>query len=677
MAKLALAARLDPLGVRGAEARGLAGSARSGYACGMSSASLSTKLIRIGASLLLVALASIGLTLWVTWQLEGGAAAVNEAGRMRMQTWRLASAVQTSLAPDDLQSLVGQFDSSLLLLRTGDATRPLFVPWDDDVEVKFTAVEKLWAQRRAQWLAKPPMTAAGSVAAAEEFVRAIDGLVLSIEQQLSRLTAILNLFQFVMMALAIVGAVVMLYTGYMYVINPLANLRQGLRQVETGDFSTRVEVDTQDEFGQVAGGFNRMAATLQSLYEGLEAKVQAKTQRIEAQRSRLAALYEVSAFLAEANTIDELARGFSRKVRTVMNADAVAVRWADDANSRYLMLASDCFPQEMVEEERSLLAGACACGNLQPDARTRVIPILSHDAEPVRHCARAGYESVVSVPIRLQQRLIGEIDLFFRSAVTLSDEETALLDALASHLASALEGLRAAALEREAAVGEERALLARELHDSIAQSLAFLKIQVQLLRTAAQRGQPDKVRSIVDELDIGVRESINDVRELLVHFRTRTNTDDIEQALQETLQKFEHQTGLPSRLEVHGEGLPLPADVQVQVLHVVQEALSNARKHAAAGHIALEVRKGERWRFVVHDDGAGFEMGQVKGESHVGLKIMRERAARIGAEVAVVSAPGAGTTVTLTLPPHPVAGGAPAEPDASVAPSPASSTPFA
>jgi hypothetical protein len=98
----------------------------------------------------------------------------------------------------------------------------------------------------------------------------------------------------------------------------------------------------------------------------------------------------------------------------------------------------------------------------------------------MRHCARAGYENLVSVPVRLQQRLLGEIDLFFRSEVILNTDETELLDALASHLASALEGLRAAALEREAAVGEERALLARELHDSIAQSLAFLKIQAQL-----------------------------------------------------------------------------------------------------------------------------------------------------------------------------------------------------
>ena len=626
-------------------------------------ASLSTKLIRIGASLLVVALASISLTLWVTWQLEGGAAAVNEAGRMRMQTWRLASAVQTSLSPASLGSLVSQFDDSLKLLRTGDPSRPLFVPWDDDVDVKFAEVDRIWTQRRGQWLAAAPMSATESVMAAEEFVTAIDALVLSIEQQLSRLTAILNLFQFVMMALAIIGAVVMLFTGYMYVINPLAHLRQGLQQVEAGDFSTRIEVEAQDEFGQVAGGFNRMAATLQSLYGGLEAQVEAKTHRIEAQRARLAALYEVSAFLAEANTIDELTQGFARKVRAVMKADAVAVRWADEANQRYLMLASDCFPEDMLEEERSLLAGACACGNLRADARTRVIPILAHEAQPVRGCARAGFESLVSVPIRLQHRLLGEFDLFFRAPVTLSTEETELLDALASHLASALEGLRAEALEREAAVGEERALLARELHDSIAQSLAFMKIQVQLLRNAAQRGQPDKLNSILDELDAGVRESINDVRELLVHFRTRTNTENIEQALQETLQKFEHQTGLPARLEVHGDGLPLPADVQVQVLHVVQEALSNARKHAGASHVSLEVRKGQRWRFAVHDNGAGFNVSQVRGESHVGLKIMRERAARIGGEVEITSAHGAGTTVTLTLPPHPVAIGQTASPE--------------
>jgi len=619
-----------------------------------STTSLSKKLIRTGTGLLLVALVSIGLTLWVTWQLEGGAAAVNEAGRMRMQTWRLSSSVQAGLPATELQALVANFDSSLELLRTGDPSRPLFVPWDGAGRESFSKVEALWREQRAQWLQEPSLAPPESLRSAGVFVDAIDRFVLSIEQQMSRLTAILNLFQFVMLALAIGGSVIVLYTGYLYVINPLANLRHGLRKIETGDFAARVDAGTLDEFGQVAAGFNGMAKRLQSMYEGLEAQVEAKTRHIEAQRVRIETLYGISAFLAGATSIEELSKGFAQRVRAVLKADAVAVRWSDEANQRYLMLASDCFPQDMMDEERSLLAGACACGNLKPDARTRVIPIQSHAAAPMRHCAKAGYESLVSVPIRLQQRLIGEIDLFFRSTVTLRPDEVELLDALASHLASSLEGLRAAALEREAAVGEERSFLARELHDSIAQSLAFLKIQVQLLRSATQKEQAAQVQTALDELDTGLRESINDVRELLVHFRTRTNTLDIETALQETLQKFRHQTGLPAQMHTQGDGLPLPADVQVQVLHVVQEALSNVRKHAGATQVGLDIIKGERWRFVVHDDGVGFDASVTRQETHVGLKIMRERAARIGAQVDVSSQAGEGSVVTLTLPSHPV-----------------------
>jgi two-component system, NarL family, nitrate/nitrite sensor histidine kinase NarX len=618
--------------------------------------SLSSKLMRIGAGLLLLALTSIGLTLWVTWQLEGGAAAVNEAGRMRMQTWRLASAVQALAPPQRVEALVAEFDQTMGVLRNGDSTRPLFVPWDDDVRREFAAVEALWATEREAWLLRGRLDPVESQRMAGEFVDATNRLVSTIERQLSGYTAILNLFQMVMMALAILGAAVMLYTGYMYVINPLGQLQRGLSRLETGDFGTRVEVDTNDEFGQVAGGFNRMAATLQSLYEGLEVKVQTKTQRIEAQRSRLEALYEVSAFLGQAASIEELSKGFSSRVRKVMGADAVAVRWSDEANQRYLMLATDSFPDDMQEEERCLIAGACACGNLKVDARTRVIPIQNHDAAPMQHCAKAGYTSLVSVPVRLQTRLIGEVDLFFREAVQLSADEVELLDALASHLASALEGLRAAALEREAAVGEERSLLARELHDSIAQSLAFLKIQAQLLRTAVNRGQADKVQASLNELDDGLRESIGDVRELLVHFRTRTSAENIEEALNETLQKFRHQTGLTARLEVRGEGLPLPPDVQVQVLHVVQEALSNVRKHAQATQVVLTVTKGEAWRFSVQDDGLGFDRRAALDETHVGHKIMQERAGRIGAALQVNTAPGRGTELVLILPPHPVAG---------------------
>ena len=116
--------------------------------------SLSTKLVTIGAVLLFVALLSIGLTLWVTWQLEGGAAAVNEAGRMRMQIWRLNSTAQSKHSEKAVADLVNEFTNSLALLRAGDPVRPLFMPVTDEVEARFSSVQAHWKSKRGIWSGK-------------------------------------------------------------------------------------------------------------------------------------------------------------------------------------------------------------------------------------------------------------------------------------------------------------------------------------------------------------------------------------------------------------------------------------------------------------------------------------------------------------------------------------------
>ena len=609
---------------------------------------LATKFVIVGGTLLALAIASIGLTLWVTWQLEGGAAAVNEAGRMRMQAWRLA-ATQAGSAPEAVQPLLRRLEQTLALLRAGDPSRPLFVPWTDDVRSDFEAVQRQWTALRDAWSSAP--APAVVTQRTEDFVGAVDRLVSAIEHQLSRWTAILNVIQMAMMALAIASAVVSLYVGYLFVLDPLARLKAGLASVEKGDLATRITVASHDEFGELSEGFNRMAETLASLYRDLEGKVLEKTASLEIERQRLSALYEASALLSRAGSLGELARGFARKMRTIAHADATAIRWSDESNSRYLLLAGDCLPQAMAEDESCLLTGTCLCGQVQGRATTRVIPIQPAAPAPLDHCARAGFETLVSVPVTHQQRILGEVDLFYGVPRAISDDERSLLETLASHLASGMESLRASALDRETAVAEERSLLARELHDSIAQSLAFLKIQVQLLREAMQRRDMVAAEHAIAEIDAGLRESTSDVRELLVHFRTRTNGEDIEPALRTTLRKFEHQTGLVTHYSTEGHGLPLDPDRQVQVLHVVQEALSNVRKHAGAHQVWIDVRQSPQWRFSVRDDGRGFDPGDgMLDETHVGLRIMRERAARIGAQVEVEATPGGGTSVVLTVP---------------------------
>ena len=273
------------------------------------------------------------------------------------------------------------------------------------------------------------------------------------------------------------------------------------------------------------------------------------------------------------------------------------------------------------------------------------------------HCHEAGYETLVALPVMVHQRVLGELNLFFRSSLALSPDMRELLEAMVRHLASSMEGLRAAALEREAAVADERGMLARELHDSIAQSLAFLKIQTQLLRDAVKKGNDAARDRSMAELDVGVRECYADVRELLVHFRTRTSEEDIEAALRTTLSKFEHQTGVATHLHLQGRGLPLPPDVQIQVLHMVQESLSNVRKHAQARQVWLRVHRYPHWSFEVQDDGVGFDpaLPAANASLRVGLGIMQERAKGIGASVHLQSSPGQGTTVRIVLPSSPSA----------------------
>lgn len=613
----------------------------------------------IGGLLLLLALASTSLTLWVTWQLEGGAAAVNEAGRMRMQTWRMAQ----TLAAGDSERLVQharRFDDSLELLRRGDPARPLLVPDDDASRRTFADVQAAWQGLAPVWLGTAPPPPATVALQAEAFVAGIDRFVSAIESQLARWTAVLHLYQLALMGLALAAAVALLCAAMRFVFKPLGRLQSALARAEGGDLSARVEVRFDDEFGDLAGGFNRMAGRLEESYGSLEAKVAEKTERLRAERERLAALYEASAFVERAASLAELAQGFARQLRHVAGADAAAVRVLDASQRRYLLLGHDGLPQALLEREHCVHAGTCACGQVAAAGesraegpRTRVIAIGPEGADggAASPCATEGFEQVIAVPVRLHERVLGEVDLLFRGARSLGDDDRALLDALASHLAGAMESLRAGALEREAAVAEERSLLARELHDSIAQGLAFQKIQVQLLRDGWRRADRAQAERALAELEAGVKESIADVRELLVHFRTRANAEDIVPALRTTLSKFEHQSGVGTHLEIEGEGLPLPPDAQVQVLHVVQEALSNVRKHAQAHAVWVRLRQGPAFEVEVRDDGLGFDaVHAAPDETHVGLRIMRERAARIGARVELESQPGQGTRVRLALP---------------------------
>lgn len=617
---------------------------------------LSSKLLLVQIVFLAVALGSIGLTLFVSWKLEGSAAAINDAGSLRMRAWRLAylASQDRTIQQRDAGEIAGQiaqFNDVLATLRRGDPVRPLFLPRSAAVDARLAALDGAWSGLSARLLSVTAGSLPPDRAVVEHFVTEVNALVVTIEDDIAATTAFLRHAQLGLVGLAIAGTVATMYLSFLLVIRPLTRLHHGIEQMAAGDLSVRVPVETRDEFGLLTQGFNEMAERLQGLYQTLEARVEEKTRRLAERNARLATLYDLTAFLNRGQTQADMCAGFLDRVAHAFAAEGAAVRLSAP-DGRLHLYATRGLPDDFVERERCMHASACACGHAASASRAMVHVVGSDAVRPVElpHCREAGFASLVAVPIEAHGTVLGIFNLFFRQARLVNADERHLLDTLGQHLGAAVENARLASLEREMAVSEERNLLAQELHDSIAQSLAFLNLQVQMLAGAMRTGDPDRARTTLEEIREGVQECYADVRELLTHFRTRPSHVDLTHALETMLAKFERRTGIATAFEAGGSAVPLAPDRQLQAMHIVQEALSNARKHSGCGRVSVKVEAGPEYRIVIRDDGRGFDAaGAARLEDHVGLKIMRERAARAGGAVRVESRPGAGTEVMLTL----------------------------
>lgn len=628
---------------------------------------LGAKLVLIATAFLLVALVAIGLTLLASWDLEGGAAAVNQTGSERMRAYRIAMLLSQPAADKadrermhaDVDAEVAAFEQAMRELRTGDPGRPMFLPRSPEIQQQFASLQQIWAANMKPAIAAladigdPALRAAGVAQyrlATERYVEAVDNLVYSIEHDISKKTSLLRSLQMGLIWLSIAGTVALIYLMYLMVIRPVNRIEEGMRRMEAGDFGARLPVETRDEFGTMAAGFNRMAAHLQDLYRNLAEKVAQKTQSLERQNRELSTLYEVAALLNQPGSLEGMCRDFLRKLMATFGADGAAIRLSEQDTGKIHLYVHEQLAPQFAAAEACLDAGECLCGETAQRGASVVRLFSAGDlAGGNLRCAHAGYATVSIFTIRFKNQVIGIFNLFFRAPREIDAAGRLMLESLGQHLGVAIENQRLVAREKEMAVSEERNLLAQELHDSIAQSLAFLNLQAQMVEDALGKKDLAGVREGLASMREGVQESYDDVRELLVHFRTRFGESDVETAIRTLIGRFEAETGIAAELELTGSGVPLSPEIQIQALHIVQECLSNARKHSGARRVTVALARGPVYTFRVSDDGRGFVPGEQE-QGHVGLAIMRERAQRIGGKIAVDSRPGAGTRVTLTLP---------------------------
>jgi two-component system nitrate/nitrite sensor histidine kinase NarX len=199
--------------------------------------------------------------------------------------------------------------------------------------------------------------------------------------------------------------------------------------------------------------------------------------------------------------------------------------------------------------------------------------------------------------------------------------------------------------------------MAAEIHDSLAQSLTFVRMRMPLLRDAVSRQDEARALRYCNDLDQELGSANRRMRELITHFRAGMGAQGLEHALGQAADTFREQTGIPLEFDCRVPGFELPADQEVQIFHMVQEALANVRRHSGAHSVKLWVdRSGDELVFGIDDDGSGFPEPVGAGAdpaalpSSFGLEIMRQRAQSIGARVSFERAPGRGARVAIRVP---------------------------
>lgn len=626
---------------------------------------LSTRIVALLLGFLAVAMTVIGSTLLLSWQLEGGAAAINVAGSMRMESYRMAmlagqlSTGRHAEAAPRLRAQLQRVEATLQLLQYGDPQRPLFLPPTAAIRKAYGEVQREWRAELAPelegLLRLSPAPAAATAAFqrhGERFVQGVDQLVQRIERDSEERTFWLRASQLLLLGLALVGTVSIIYLLFVMIVIPVTRLQDGMERMRGQDFSVRLPVDSSDEFGRLALGFNQMADQLQDSYGNLEQRVEAKTAQLAQQNRELALLYDSAAFLQQPQSAEAMCQGFLQRISEYFGADGGSVRILDPNGGNLHMLVHHGLSDQLVESERCLKVGDCLCGEAVAAKLAVIHDLRSMPGRHTLQCHREGFLTISIFHIFAQRQHLGFFNLHFRAPTVFTLAQTALLETLGQLLGTAIENHRLQGRDRELAVSEERNLVAQGLHDSIAQGLNFLNLQVQMLEQSLQNNRLDEVQSIVPALRAGVEESYQDVRELLHNFRMRLQEGDLVSSLQAVVDKFRRQSGIAVEVAADGVGAPFPREHQLQLLFIVQEALSNVRKHAAASQVWLRLDDGQDFTLSIRDNGHGFDLQRLEalGEAHVGINIMRERAQRIDAQLQLKSSPGAGTEVLLHLP---------------------------
>jgi two-component system nitrate/nitrite sensor histidine kinase NarX len=270
-------------------------------------------------------------------------------------------------------------------------------------------------------------------------------------------------------------------------------------------------------------------------------------------------------------------------------------------------------------------------------------------------CSNVGCQikSLITAPIKSynpSKKPIGMITLFFCEPQEPFENISKTVLSFADLLSTLIEHNQSTREVKRSELIAERQSIANEIHDSLAQSLAYTRIRTSLLLESIRKLNTSMVTKYAHDIDDALESSQKTVRELITDFRCSVDPSGLLHALQAIAEEFRHRNDIELEYINMVANLELPLEYEIQVSHIVQEALANIAKHSGATHARMVVDLSDNYYvFTIDDNGSGgCTFAPVEG--HYGMRIMRERAQRIGGEINVESSEGFGTRVRLFFP---------------------------
>jgi two-component system nitrate/nitrite sensor histidine kinase NarX len=366
----------------------------------------------------------------------------------------------------------------------------------------------------------------------------------------------------------------------------------------------------------------------------------------------LRALSEITASLSSDSDLEDLLERFLGTMVKLAGATAGAVRVVTPDGSHLRLIGTVGLPQEVIEREQYVPLECGICGTA---ASTHSIE--SAGSSVCRESTALAYfgdacKRVIAIPLRNKGRIMGVYNLFLPGDNPVPEDVAPLFDSISEHLGMALENARLTRENIRITLMNERQMLANEIHDSLAQTLAYMKMRLAFLNEALQTGDAPLAKKYLGDVDDAMESAYSRLRELLTQFRHRMDPRGLIPALKDVADDFSRQSGIKVEFLNPAPDVNLLPDQEVQVFHIVQEALANVSKHSRAQHVRISVAMaGDHYVVAVEDDGIGLSgTGQTGVGMHFGMNIMHERAERLSGAVDVVSRAGAGTRVELKFP---------------------------